>query len=107
MPVNEVILKFVFDSYPEEIYWVLYDDGDFLVESAAGVFGAYAGLTDGISVPFCLPDGNYTFEIYDQYSDGICCNYGDGSYSITGGGNTYASGSSYGFVESTTFTLGN
>ncbi len=105
-PVNELTLEITFDNYPEEIYWVFYNNDGFVVESAPGAWGAYAGLTGGITVTFCLPDGTYTFEIYDQYSDGICCNYGNGSYSITGGGNIYASGGDYGGGEATTFTLG-
>jgi hypothetical protein len=106
-PVNELTLEIIFDSYPEEIYWIFYDDaGNFEEESAPSAWGAYTGLTGGITQTFCIPDGTYTFEIYDFYSDGICCNYGQGSYSLTGGGNVYASGGNYGAGEATTFTLG-
>jgi hypothetical protein len=106
---NPVILSFTFDAYPEEIYWVIEDStGGVFAESATPAnFGAYAGLEGGITQNFCMPDGTYTFIIFDFYSDGICCNYGNGSYSLAGGGNIYATGGSYGASESTTFTLGN
>jgi hypothetical protein len=107
-PQNEVFLEFVFDDYPEEIYWVIEGSSGVFAESATPAgFDAYAGLSGGITEAFCMPDGTYTFTIFDKFSDGICCNYGNGSYSLTGGGNTYASGGSYGASESTTFTLGN
>lgn len=70
-PLNELFLNISFDSWPEEIYWVLEDDSaNVVAESAPGAYGAYAGLTGGIEQTFCLPSGDYTFTIYDQYGDG-------------------------------------
>ena len=30
-----------------------------------------------------MPDNCYEFEIFDSYGDGICCEFGDGFYSLT------------------------
>ncbi len=104
---NALAIEIVFDDYPEEMYWVLEDANGIVDESAAGVFGAYAGMTGGITQTYCLADGTYTFTVYDQYSDGMCCDWGEGSYLLSGDGNIYASGGEFGFYESTTFTLAN
>ena len=46
----------------------------------------------------------YSFIIYDVYGDGICCAYGNGSYSVTdAGGTTIASGGSFLSEEGTHF----
>ncbi len=107
--LNSVQLDFVFDDYPEEIYWAIEDASATVVAESMtpAAWGAYDGLEGELSINLCLADGTYTFTIYDQYGDGICCAYGNGSYSLSGGGNVYASGGSYGGSESTTFTLGN
>ena len=44
-----------------------------------------------------LCDGiTYEFSIEDAYSDGMCCNYGEGSYTILFDGDTLATGSDFG-----------
>ena len=47
----------------------------------------------------------YEFNISDVYSDGMCCGYGDGSYSITSDGIEIASGSDFGSSASHTFCV--
>ena len=52
----------------------------------------------------CVPNsGVYSFTITDEYGDGICCDYGEGYYSITSCGEVVASGGSFG--ESETITI--
>ena len=58
-----------------------------------------------MNISLTLADGNYTFTINDAYGDGICCGYGNGSYSLTSGGTVYASGGSFGSSESTNFCV--
>ncbi len=99
-PSNEVVLDITFDNYSEETSWELRDSSNNLVDS--GSYGA--GLVD-ISKDLCLPDGSYTFIIYDAYSDGMCCSFGMGSYTLSAGTNILASGGAFGVFESTSFTL--
>ena len=50
--------------------------------------------------------GEDTFVVYDLYSDGMCCSYGEGSYLLAkDDGTVLASGGSFGFSEATDFTL--
>src|SRR5690606_21113915 len=43
-------------------------------------------------VSVCIPDGSaVVFTINDSYGDGICCNYGSGTYSVSMNGTTVVS----------------
>ena len=53
---------------------------------------------------FCLAnDQEYTFTITDSYGDGMCCDYGDGGYSVVYAGKVEKEGGEFGASESTTF----
>ena len=70
--------------------------------------GPYGSQPDGATVvqTACLSTGCYDFIIYDSYGDGICCNYGTGSYVLEdAGGAVLAAGSSFGFQETTNFCV--
>lgn len=96
-----VVVNFVFDLYASETSWNLYDsDGEIIVSG-----GDYADGDTGITREFCLAPGDYSFEVFDGFGDGICCAYGNGSYSVTQGTNVYVSGGSFGVSESTSFTV--
>ena len=102
-PTNEVVLSIIFDAYSSETSWDIKDATNTIVES-----GSYGSGETSAEGKFCLDSGDYTFTIYDVYADGICCTYGNGSYSLTNGaGVTYASGGEFGASETTPFTLGN
>ena len=101
---NEVNVSITFDNYPEETSWSLTNAGGSTVAS-----GSYStSNADGSTVTenLCLPDGCYTFTINDAYGDGMCCSYGNGSYSVTGSTGSLASGGSFTSSEATQFCLG-
>ncbi len=79
------------DNFPNETSWKLFDpNGN---EIAAG--NASGGAT-------CLvEDACYNFVIYDSYGDGICCGYGNGSYSLYLEGILVGSGGEFGSSEAT------
>src|SRR5690606_20126649 len=54
-----------------------------------------------------LADGTYTFTVQDEYGDGMCCTFGNGSYTLTHVGTSaiLATGGVFGLEESTTFEL--
>ncbi|KAL7455084.1 hypothetical protein ACHAWC_007020, partial [Mediolabrus comicus] len=66
-------------------------------------------LTQQTSQLCTLPTpGIYSFIIYDAYSDGMCCKWGNGRYTVTDGNNgeILASGGEWsGPSESTLFVL--
>ncbi|GAB4405472.1 MAG: hypothetical protein OHK0053_31370 [Microscillaceae bacterium] len=99
---NEVSLTLVLDNYPAETSWSLRNSAGTTVASGGGYTTAGATITE----TFCLVDGCYDFVINDSYGDGICCAFGNGSYALTSGGNTLASGGSFGSTETKNFCLG-
>ncbi|MEM6631156.1 MAG: PA14 domain-containing protein [Bacteroidota bacterium] len=102
--MNEVSLVLNLDDYPEETSWIIQDDGGSTVASG-GVYNSESPSST-LELSICLEDGEYTFIIYDDYADGICCGYGNGSYSLTDNQeNVLASGGEFDDSESTTFTL--
>ena len=102
---NNLTLTIVLDNYPEETSWDIRDANNTVLAS-----GAYnTSNPDGSTVveDICLPDGCYDFTIYDSYGDGICCSYGQGSYTLTNDadGSTLASGGAFGSSETTNFCV--
>ena len=89
------------DQYPSETTWSITDGGGTTVASG----GPYSTANGTESATVCLDASgcNYTFTINDSYGDGICCGYGNGSYTVTSASSTYASGGSFGASESTAF----
>ena len=85
------------DSYPGETSWNLKDDAENVVASS--------GSTGASNI--VLPDGYYTFSIIDSYGDGICCAYGNGSYTLQVGSTVVKTGGEFGSQESTPFGICN
>jgi len=101
---NEVVVTINLDNYPEETSWSITNSSGGTVASG----GTYGSEPDGstVTITECLVDGCYNFIINDTYGDGICCSYGSGSYTVTSGGSTLASGGSFNSSETTNFCLG-
>ena len=97
-------LDLVFDRYGEETRWDIADEsGNIIAEG-----GTYADYPEGASlqIPLCFDDGQYTFTIYDSYGDGICCEFGDGSYTLEDeSGVEIASGGDFNNQEGTVFIV--
>jgi hypothetical protein len=98
----DLTLSITLDNYPEETSWSITNASNTIVASG----GTYGNLPDGATVTenINLSGGNYTFTINDTYGDGICCQYGTGSYTLTDSdGAIIASGGAFGSSESTGF----
>ncbi|MBV6653223.1 MAG: zinc metalloprotease, partial [Mameliella sp.] len=103
-PCNQpdLALSITLDNYPEETTWSITNAQGATVASG----GPYGNLPDGSTVneSFSLNGGDYTFTINDSYGDGICCSYGNGSYTLTDSdGAIIASGGNFNSSESTAF----
>lgn len=95
-------LSLTLDNYPGETAWSVKDAGGATVESGSG----YSGSGSTVTAELDLAAGDYTFEITDSYGDGICCSYGNGSYSVTAAdGTVVASGGNFASSESTAFCV--
>ncbi|TVR84484.1 MAG: hypothetical protein EA409_00845, partial [Saprospirales bacterium] len=103
---KELFVMIVLDNYPGETSWNVVNDQDEVIASG----GPYGGLSPGDTIleSFCvLQDNCYTFTIFDTWGDGICCDWGDGSYMVIDvqTQEIYASGGEFGFEESTDFCI--
>lgn len=99
---TEAVLTLILDNYPGETTWTLKNASGTTLYSG----GPYSSAGSTISETFCLVDGCYDFQINDSYGDGICCGYGQGSYDISVGGQSVASGGAFGSVEVANFCVG-
>jgi len=102
-----VDLTLNFDSYPGDVAW---DVSDATGGTTLAFGGGYdQSLANGsLVVPFELTPDDYLFSISDSYGDGICCNEGAGSYTLSAGSLLlYSSDGQYGAGETIAFTLPN
>ncbi len=101
---NKVFFRLVLDNFAAETRWELRNAQNTIVEQGGPYLKSQLG-TIRLDT-FCLPAGCYRFTILDSFGDGICCQYGNGSYSLRdAGNNVLASGGSFPASESTDFCL--
>jgi len=103
-PTNEIKITINFDNYPEETSWEITNEAGNVV-----AFGEpYIDLAEGstLTITECIDDGCYNFTIKDAYQDGICCGYGNGSYSLTFNENNLTAGGIFTAEETTNLCLG-
>ena len=86
---KQIIVEINPDNYPQEITWVLRENGIQVGN------GAFAGDTICVAETACIQ-----FSIYDSANDGICCGFGVGSYNLYVDGALVHSGGDYGSGES-------
>lgn len=78
------------DNYPNETSWSLRDAATLALIDSGGVAG------DSV----CIPQNEcVVFTIHDQFGDGICCGFGNGSYTLQVNGVTVASGGQFQYSE--------
>ena len=109
-----VELEIVTDDYGFETAWQLEDESNTVIHEGGNLSvipggnqsaspeddGAYNNNST-ITYSWCLSEGCYNYTIYDDWGDGICCDYGNGSYTITNldDGSILASGGDFGVSE--------
>lgn len=102
---NALTLTIVLDNYPGETTWDIKDGNGTVMASG----GSYSNQPSGSTVVenICLANGCYDFTLYDSYGDGICCGYGNGSYTLTddSNGTVLASGGQFDSSETTNFCV--
>ena len=100
---TEGSVTIVTDYYPGETRWTLVNDA---TGSTVASGGPYSSRNTTYTEDICLEDGCYTFTITDSYGDGICCSYGNGSYTVNVGGTDIATGGSFRRTDTDAFCLG-
>ena len=106
---TDITVTIVSDRYGSETTWSISDGS---VSYMTG--GPYNDLSANGTTPqtpvvgSIPPNTCVTFKIEDSYGDGICCAYGNGSYTVTDGlGNIISQGGAFGSLEEIKFETGN
>lgn len=119
---NTIDIEITTDDYGHETYWEVQDENGTVVASGgntnvgingggaqsagAGDPGAYANNTTITEQVTLVGTGCHTFVIVDDWGDGICCSFGNGSYTISSGGAELYDGGEFGADEPQTFDVG-
>ncbi|MGB1206379.1 MAG: T9SS type A sorting domain-containing protein [Chitinophagales bacterium] len=103
---NQLFVSLTFDDFASETTWKVTTLDDVTV--VTGINSYTDGQVESVEEK-CLEDGCYKFVIEDAYEDGMCCDYGNGSYLVTDAdGNPLASGNGFFTSEEvTTFCFDN
>jgi lysyl endopeptidase len=76
----EYTLSLTLDNYASETTWEIRNEQNQVIFSG----GPYADGANGtvVTETFCVGNGCYTFKIIDSWGDGMCCQWGQGSYTV-------------------------
>jgi len=98
-----VIIDLTTDNYFSETTWFLTDSNDIIISQ-----NPLLEPNDQTTTTICLPveDECYKFEIFDSYSDGICCFYGEGEVTVTFDGDVILTTGAFDSSESVDFCVG-
>jgi len=98
------------DRYASETSWNIKNSTGTIVAQGGGSWTDLTATGQTVQAPVLVtlsPTQCYTFEILDAYGDGICCNYGNGAYSVVDmAGTVLGSGGSFGASEQKAFKTG-
>jgi len=101
---QSVNLTITLDNYPTETSWEILNSTGDVIHSGGPYAPSQVGATITSNNMALSEDDCYTFNIYDSYGDGICCNYGNGSYSLeTSSGVEIISGGNFTTSDDITF----
>lgn len=99
-------LELTLDDYGSETTWELRNAANQVVYEG----GPYSDGADQTveEIDMCIAEGCYTFIIYDSWGDGICCDWGDGSYTLYNNlGQAFANGGVFGDLDEVDFCTQN
>ncbi|QJP33415.1 T9SS type A sorting domain-containing protein [Nonlabens sp. Ci31] len=101
---NTVSFNITTDNFANETSWQVTDSSGAII--ASGAAGSLANATT-YNLPFNIVTGEcYEFTISDSYADGICCGFGQGSYTLTTDtGIQIFTGGNFGAAEVTPFKI--
>lgn len=80
IPVHQVDVKLLHDGFAEETSWEIVD-----IIQGISVFSVNSTEFQNnaiVKTSVYLPPGRYQYNIYDSLSDGLCCFFGIGKYSV-------------------------
>jgi hypothetical protein len=101
-PTLQYSLELVLDDFGSETTWEITNANNQVVYSG----GPYQdGMDQTVeNIELCIAEGCYTFTIFDSWGDGICCEYGEGSFTLYSDlGFGFASGGEFGESDAVDF----
>jgi hypothetical protein len=105
-----VTVNITTDRYASETAWTIKNSSGTTVASGGGNWQDLAATGQTVQTPVQVTlsaNQCYDFEITDTYGDGICCQYGNGAYSVVDAvGTTLLSGGEFGDSEKKPFKTG-
>jgi hypothetical protein len=84
-PTNVIKIDITTDQYGAETTWELTNAAGSVVAQGgpwSNLSAAGQTVRPTVTVTTLQPNQCYNFKIYDSYGDGICCQYGNGAYSV-------------------------
>ena len=102
LDAEDLTITILTDNYPGETTWTVTSSSGDVVASG----GPYQSQETEYVEQVCVGAGCYSFNIADQFGDGLCCFYGNGGYTVVSEGATLGSGGDFGSSESVEFCLG-
>lgn len=102
---HNLTLTILLDILGNQTTWdVVSQNGVVLASGGPYSFGLIGAV---VTESICLPDDCYTFTIYDSGNNGICCTFGQGSYTLTNdeNGEVLATGGQFGASDASSFCL--
>lgn len=102
---QQVTLELLTDNWAEETSWEFREIGGAVIDT--GSYNQSDDNTTFIETFEVAPDNCYEFEIFDSYGDGICCEFGEGFYSLTtDNGDVIGGGGEFSSSEITEISIG-
>lgn len=77
---EEFLVRFLFDSFPQDIEWQLRSGAGFEIRGG-GNYDPSLAATSFRDGPHCVPTNTcFNFTVLDKFGDGLCCEGGYGEY---------------------------
>lgn len=101
---GDISLSITFDDYPEETSWTLINSEGTVVasDSYSTANPDRSTITETFS---SLTNDTYTFTISDSFGDGVCCEFGNGSYTLSSAAGIIISGGEFDDAEVVSFCV--
>ena len=102
---QQITLELLTDDYAEETSWEFREIGGAVLYS--GSYNESDDNTTFIETFGVVQDNCYEFEIFDTFGDGICCEFGEGFYTLTtDSADVIIDGGEFGGSEITEISIG-
>ena len=102
LDAEDLTITILTDNFPGETTWTVTSSSGDVVASGRTLPKSGTEYVEQV----CVGAGCYSFNIADQYGDGLCCAYGNGGYTVVSQGAILGSGGDFGLSESVEFCLG-